>query len=127
MQSKELQIVKAPPILREKGALLRKVRSLTELDPMLVHRGCRLGVTFPEIYAMQARGIFQAAARLVKEGYEIHPEVMIPLVIHKKELEMLRKLMEDTAAAVMQEQGVKFEYKVGTMIEVPRAALTVVR
>lgn len=113
-----------PEELREKEALLRKVRALSEMNPMLGHRGCRLGVTFPEIYAMQARAIFQASARLVKEGYEIHPEVMIPLVIHVKELTMLRKLTEDTAAAVMQEQGVSFAYKVGTMIEVPRAALT---
>ncbi|WP_425806839.1 pyruvate, phosphate dikinase [Desulfitobacterium sp. Sab5] len=113
-----------PEELKEKEALLRKVRALAELNPMLGHRGCRLGVTFPEIYAMQARAIFQASARLVKEGFEIHPEVMIPLVIHVKELEMLRKLTEDTAQAVMKEQGVSFKYKVGTMIEVPRAALT---
>jgi len=113
-----------PEELQEKETLLRKVRALSEMNPMLGHRGCRLGVTFPEIYAMQARAIFQASARLVKEGYEIHPEVMIPLVIHVKELTMLRKLTEDTAAAVMQEQGVSFAYKVGTMIEVPRAALT---
>lgn len=110
--------------LQEKEVLLRKVRALDELNPMLGHRGCRLGVTFPEIYAMQARAVFQASARLVKEGYEIHPEVMIPLVIHVKELESLRKLTEDTAEAVMKEQGVTFAYKVGTMIEVPRAALT---
>jgi pyruvate,orthophosphate dikinase len=113
-----------PEELREKEALLRKVRALSEMNPMLGHRGCRLGVTFPEIYAMQARAIFQASARLVKEGYEIHPEVMIPLVIHVKELAMLRKLTEDIAAKVMEEQGVSFAYKVGTMIEVPRAALT---
>lgn len=113
-----------PAELREKEVLLRKVRALSEMNPMLGHRGCRLGVTFPEIYAMQARAIFQAAARLVKEGYEIHPEVMIPLVIHVKELAMLRKLTEDIAAAVMEEQGVSFSYKIGTMIEVPRAALT---
>ncbi|MEL1136220.1 pyruvate, phosphate dikinase [Desulfitobacterium sp. THU1] len=110
--------------LRNKEVLLRKVRALSELNPMLGHRGCRLGITFPEIYAMQARAIFQASARLVKEGYEIHPEVMIPLVIHVKELEKLRKLTEENAQAVMEEQGVTFAYKVGTMIEVPRAALT---
>lgn len=115
---------KNPEELSEKEALLRKVRALSEMNPMLGHRGCRLGVTFPEIYAMQARAIFQASARLVKEGYEIHPEVMIPLVIHVKELAMLRKLTEDIAVEVMQEQSVSFAYKVGTMIEVPRAALT---
>ncbi len=112
-----------PQELGEKEVLLRKVRSLTELNPMLGHRGCRLAVTFPEIYAMQSRAIFQASARLVKEGYEIHPEVMIPLVIDTKELELLRKLTEETAEAVMEEQNVRFAYKVGTMIEVPRAAL----
>ncbi|MDA8441037.1 MAG: pyruvate, phosphate dikinase, partial [Peptococcaceae bacterium] len=110
--------------IADKEALLRKIRSLSEFNPMLGHRGCRLGITFPEIYAMQARAIFQAAAQLVREGYEIHPEVMIPLVIHVKELSILRKLTEETAKAVMAEQGVNFAYKVGTMIEVPRAALT---
>ncbi|KLU59636.1 pyruvate, phosphate dikinase [Peptococcaceae bacterium CEB3] len=115
---------KDPDALRAKEVLLRKIRALSELNPMLGHRGCRLGITFPEIYAMQARAIFQAAARLVKEGFDIHPEVMIPLVIHKRELETLRKLTEETAASVMEERNVRFEYKVGTMIEVPRAALT---
>ncbi|HHY27794.1 MAG TPA: pyruvate, phosphate dikinase, partial [Desulfitobacterium dehalogenans] len=110
--------------LYEKEALLRKVRALSEMNPMLGHRGCRLGITFPEIYAMQARAIFQASARLVKEGYEIYPEVMIPLVIHVKELAKLRKVTEEAAQAVMAEQGVTFSYTIGTMIEVPRAALT---
>ncbi|MEM5817261.1 MAG: putative PEP-binding protein, partial [Desulfitobacterium hafniense] len=110
--------------LNEKEVLLRKVRALSEMNPMLGHRGCRLGITFPEIYAMQARAIFQAAARLVKEGYEIYPEVMIPLVIHVKELAKLRKVTEEAAQTVMAEQGVTFSYTIGTMIEVPRAALT---
>jgi pyruvate, orthophosphate dikinase len=107
-----------------KEALLRKVRGLSELNPMLGHRGCRLAVTYPEIYEMQAKAIFQASAQLVKEGFEIHPEVMIPLIIDVKELELLRKLTEASAEAVMKEQGVNFSYKVGTMIETPRAALT---
>ncbi len=125
VETTELKVTGNDPLaLREKESLLRKIRSLTELNPMLGHRGCRLGVTFPEIYAMQARAVFQASARLVQEGYVIHPEVMIPLVIHQKELVMLRNLVEETAKAVMAEQGVSFEYKVGTMIEVPRAALT---
>ncbi|BAE84869.1 pyruvate, phosphate dikinase [Desulfitobacterium hafniense] len=110
--------------LNEKEVLLRKVRALSEMNPMLGHRGCRLGITFPEIYAMQARAIFQASARLVKEGCEIHPEVMIPLVIHVKELAKLRKVTEEAAQTVMAEQGVTFSYTIGTMIEVPRAALT---
>ncbi|NMA68452.1 MAG: pyruvate, phosphate dikinase [Desulfitobacterium sp.] len=110
--------------IREKEEFLRAVRSLSELNPMLGHRGCRLGITFPEIYAMQARAIFLAAARLVKEGYEVYPEVMIPLVIHVKELSDLRKITEDIAQEVIEEQGVAIPYKIGTMIEVPRAALT---
>ena len=113
-----------PAEISAKESLLRKVRALSEFNPMLGHRGCRLAITFPEIYAMQARAIFQASAQLVKEGYEIHPEVMIPLVIHVKEFATLRQLTEETAKAVMEEQGISFEYKVGTMIEVPRAALT---
>ncbi len=110
--------------VREKEEFLRIVRSLSELNPMLGHRGCRLGITFPEIYAMQARAIFLAAAKLMKEGYEVYPEVMIPLVIHVKELSDLRKVTEDAAKEVMEEQGVTIPYKIGTMIEVPRAALT---
>ena len=109
--------------LHEKEALLRNVRALSELNPMLGHRGCRLGVSFPEITVMQARAIFQASARLIKEGYDIHPEVMIPLIMGKEEFLMMRKLVDDTAAEVMQEQNVQLHYKVGTMIEVPRAAL----
>ncbi|ODA42575.1 pyruvate, phosphate dikinase [Desulfosporosinus sp. BG] len=110
--------------LREKEALLRKVRALSELNPMLGHRGCRLGVSYPEITVMQARAIFQASARLVKEGCDIHPEVMIPLIFGVDEFLMMRKLVDDTAADVMREQSVHIHYKVGTMIEVPRAALT---
>jgi pyruvate, phosphate dikinase len=112
-----------PDTLREKEALLRKVRALSELNPMLGHRGCRLGVSFPEITAMQARAIFQASARLVKEGYDIHPEVMIPLIMGKEEFLMMRKIVDEKAAEVMKEQNVSIHYKVGTMIEVPRAAL----
>ncbi|AET70378.1 pyruvate, phosphate dikinase [Desulfosporosinus orientis DSM 765] len=112
-----------PDLLAEKESLLRNVRALSELNPMLGHRGCRLGVSFPEITVMQARAIFQASARLVKEGYDIHPEVMIPLTIGKEEFIMMRKLVDDTAAEVMNEQNAQINYKVGTMIEVPRAAL----
>jgi len=112
-----------PGSLYEKESLLRNVRALSELNPMLGHRGCRLGVSFPEITVMQARAIFQASARLVKEGYDIHPEVMIPLIMGKEEFIMMRKLVDDTAAEVMSEQNVHIQYKVGTMIEVPRAAL----
>ena len=112
-----------PDLLREKENLLRKVRGLSELNPMLGHRGCRLGVSYPEITVMQARAIFQASARLVKEGYDIHPEVMIPLIFGIEEFLMMRKLVDDTAEDVMREQSTTIHYKVGTMIEVPRAAL----
>jgi len=112
-----------PELLREKENLLRKVRALSELNPMLGHRGCRLGVSYPEITIMQARAIFQASARLVKENYDIHPEVMIPLIFGVEEFLMMRKLVDDTAQDVMREQSVIIHYQVGTMIEVPRAAL----
>ena len=112
-----------PDTLHQKEALLSKVRALSELNPMLGHRGCRLGVSYPEITVMQARAIFQASARLVKEGYDIHPEVMIPLIIGKEEFLMMRKLVDDTAELVMREQNVRIHYQVGNMIEVPRAAL----
>jgi len=112
-----------PASLNQKEILLSKVRALSELNPMLGHRGCRLGVSFPEITVMQARAIFQASARLLKEGYDIHPEVMIPLIMGKEEFLMMRKLVDDTAKLVMHEQDVHIHYKVGTMIEVPRAAL----
>jgi pyruvate,orthophosphate dikinase len=108
----------------EKEFILRKARSLHEFNPMLGHRGCRLGVTFPEIYRMQARAIFQASARLVKEGYVVIPEVEIPLVIDKNELSLLREEVEKVAQEVITETGVKFDYFVGTMIELPRACIT---
>ncbi|MFZ5590256.1 MAG: putative PEP-binding protein, partial [Bacillota bacterium] len=109
--------------VRAKEDLLRKVRALSEFNPMLGHRGCRLGITFPEVYAMQARAIFQATARLVQEGVEVIPEVEIPLVIDVNELRLLKEMVSQVAAEVMEQFGVKFEYTVGTMIEVPRAAL----
>jgi pyruvate,orthophosphate dikinase len=105
-------------------ALLGRVRALHELNPMLGHRGCRLGITFPEIYEMQVRAIYQAAARLVKEGKSPRPEVMIPLVGHAEELRRLRELVESVARQVCRAAGVDVPCVVGTMIEVPRAALT---
>ncbi len=104
--------------------LLKKVRALHEMNPMLGHRGCRLGITYPEIYAMQSKAIFRAAVRLIKEGYEVLPQVKIPLVIHYKELEILRQQTEVIAREVMEAQSVEIPYTVGTMIEMPRAALT---
>ncbi|HEU5047805.1 MAG TPA: pyruvate, phosphate dikinase [Rickettsiales bacterium] len=101
-----------------------RAHALHEANPMLGHRGCRLGITYPEIYEMQARAIFEAASEVVKESKnKVIPEIMIPLVMTPKELEVLKKLVDETAAAVARETGVKVEYFVGTMIELPRAAL----
>jgi pyruvate,orthophosphate dikinase len=103
--------------------LRNKVNQLHETNPMLGHRGCRLGITFPEIYEMQVRAIFQAACKLKRERVDVRPEVMIPLVGTVKELELNTDMTHRVAREVMQENGVEVEYLVGTMIEIPRAAL----
>ncbi len=102
----------------------RKVRSLHEFNPMLGHRGCRLAMTYPEIYRMQVRAIAEAACQLTSEGQSLVPEIMIPLVGMEQELYRLRSLAIEEVEKVMEEKGQKFEYLVGTMIELPRAALT---
>jgi pyruvate,orthophosphate dikinase len=109
--------------LAEKEELLRQVRAMKEFNPMLGHRGCRLGITWPEVYEMQARAIFNAVSQLVREGVKVLPEVMIPLVGMPKELEMLREMVVRVAEETKARDGVEFEYKVGTMIELPRACL----
>ena len=101
-----------------------RVDSLHEFNPMLGFRGCRLGIIYPEITEMQARAIFEAAAATKKKKIPVLPEVMIPLVGHVKELADQEKIVRATAEAVMKEQGVKFNYLVGTMIEIPRGAVT---
>ncbi len=101
-----------------------KVESLTESNPMLGHRGCRLGIVYPEITAMQARAIMEAACRSAANGVKVFPEIMIPLVGHVKELKLQREIVEKVAEEVMAETGVRVKYLVGTMIELPRAALT---
>ncbi len=104
--------------------LKRRADELHEANPMLGHRGCRLGITFPEIYEMQARAIFEAACDVIdKVGDAPVPEVMIPLVATKREVAILRKLVDDTATRVFAEKGKSVDYMVGTMIELPRAAL----
>ncbi|MFN5085146.1 MAG: pyruvate, phosphate dikinase [Novosphingobium sp.] len=104
--------------------LKRRASELHEFNPMLGHRGCRLGITFPEICEMQARAIFEAACAVAAESGEAPvPEVMIPLVATRKELAILKALVDRTAEAVFAEQGRRIEYLVGTMIELPRAAL----
>ena len=110
--------------LAEKSKLLHRVEQLHEFNPMLGHRGVRLGITYPEITEMQTRAIIEAACLLAKEGLKVVPEIMIPLVGHVKELRDQKAVVERVAAAVMKEQGVKVKYLVGTMIEVPRGAVT---
>jgi len=105
-------------------AIKAKVESLHELNPMLGHRGCRLGITYPEITEMQVRAIIEAACRVAKQRVKVYPEIMIPLIGTKAELIHQRQIAVTTAAAVMKAEGVKVEYMVGTMIEIPRAALT---
>jgi len=105
----------------EDDQVRRRLGELHETNPMLGHRGCRLGVTYPEIYEIQARAIFEAA---VESGAKVIPEVMIPLVGTQKELQLMRAVVEAAAAAVFEEKGKSVEYSVGTMIELPRAALT---
>jgi pyruvate,orthophosphate dikinase len=104
--------------------LRTKVKILHEFNPMLGHRGCRLAITYPEVYVMQARAIAEAAAQLQKEGNRIEPEIMIPLVGEAKELSLLRELVVQTVETVKRETDTDFNYLIGTMIELPRAAVT---
>ena len=110
--------------LDEKRKLLARVEQLHEFNPMLGHRGVRLGITYPEITEMQTRAIIEAAIQLKKEGLKVVPEIMIPLVGHVKELKDQKAVVDRVAAETMKEQGVKIDYLVGTMIEVPRGAVT---
>ncbi|WMW25613.1 pyruvate, phosphate dikinase [Methanolobus sediminis] len=104
--------------------ILERVDSMEETNPMLGHRGCRLGITYPEIYEMQVRAIIEAACELKAGGMDIVPEIMIPLISHVNELSSTKKDLVAVAESVMAEKGCKLEYMVGTMIELPRAALT---
>jgi pyruvate,orthophosphate dikinase len=108
----------------EKQKLLERVEELHEFNPMLGHRGCRLGITFPEITKMQAQAIFEAAAQCAKEGIKVIPEVMIPLVGTVKELADQKKIVKEIADSVLAAAGVDVHYMIGTMIEVPRGAIT---
>jgi pyruvate,orthophosphate dikinase len=105
--------------------LLHRVEELHEFNPMLGHRGCRLGITYPEITEMQARAIFEAAAQVAKKGIKVLPEVMIPLIGSAKELENQKAIVDKVAKEVLTKAGVPdLHYMVGTMIEIPRAAIT---
>jgi pyruvate,orthophosphate dikinase len=110
--------------LEEKRTLLHRVEQLHEFNPMLGHRGVRLGITYPEITEMQTRAIMEAACMLAKEGVKVTPEIMIPLVGLVKELRDQKLVVDRVAEEVMKEKGVRVKYLVGTMIEVPRGAMT---
>ena len=106
------------------SALEYKIMQIQEVNPMLGHRGCRLGITYPEIYRMQVESIFEGIVELTKEGIVCKPEIMIPLVGFEKELSLLKNEVKTVADKILHDAGVKCDYTVGTMIEVPRAALT---
>jgi pyruvate,orthophosphate dikinase len=110
--------------VRKKESILKRVESLHESNPMLGLRGVRLGIHIPELTTMQVRAIFEAACQVTKEGHTVYPEVMIPLTSHVNELKVQREVLETEAKIVMEEQKIDIEYKFGTMIEIPRAALT---
>jgi len=112
-----------PKVIAEKEKLLRRVEALHEFNPMLGHRGCRLGITYPEITEMQARAIFEAACEVARGGQTVIPEVMIPLVADLKELHNQKEIVDRVAAETMEKYGMKIKYMVGTMVELPRAAL----
>jgi pyruvate,orthophosphate dikinase len=111
-------------LLPKKQRLLEAVAATRETNPMLGLRGCRLGITFPEITEMQVRAIFEASCALAKEGVVVKPEIMIPLAGHVNELKVEREALESEAKRVMEREGIQVPYKFGTMIELPRAALT---
>ncbi len=119
MQAKK----KPKAAIAKKEKLLQRVEDLHEFNPMLGHRGCRLGIVYPEITRMQARAIIEAACELAKKGKKVVPEIMVPLVGMKKELQNQKELIKRTADEVMQKKGVKVDYLIGTMIELPRAAV----
>jgi len=109
--------------LEEKREILKKVRALSEMNPMLGLRGCRLGLLYPEIYIMQVKAILKACCSLSRKGVKVIPEIEIPLVGIEAELENLRAVVEETAEKVFEEEGTRVEYHIGTMIELPRACL----
>ena len=105
-------------------ALKERIESLKEFNPMMGHRGCRLAITYPEIAKMQTRAVIEAAINVSKEGIEVTPEIMIPLVGERNELAYLKNIVRETADQIIKENNSNLKYKIGTMIEIPRAALT---
>ncbi len=122
-ESEEDMVALAKEIGTDFERVRARVNQLTEVNPMLGHRGCRLGITYPEIYEMQARAIFEAASTVAQDGKSVLVEVMIPLVAMKAELDLLTKLIEEVAAEVKSVSGIDVPFQIGTMIELPRAAL----
>ncbi len=129
----KLQIKQAPNLadldtllnqIRAKETVLKRIETIRESNPMLGMRGVRLGIHIPEITIMQVRAVFEAACMATKEGAKVHPEIMIPLTSHVNELKLQREILENEAKKVMDEWGTDIDYKFGTMIEIPRAALT---
>ena len=110
--------------IAEREKLLKRVEELSEFNPMMGHRGCRLGITYPEITEMQARAIMEAACEVTKKGKKVLPEIMIPIVGHINEIKNQKEIVVRVAEQVLKEQGIRVHYKVGTMIEIPRAAVT---
>ncbi|MDU4959139.1 MAG: pyruvate, phosphate dikinase [Sporomusaceae bacterium] len=124
IETTELRLTgKDAGLLAQKNELLKKVRGLHEFNPMLGHRGCRLGITFPEVYDMQVRAIFNATAQLTKEGLHPQPEVEVPLTIDVNEMRFFKERIDAIAREVMEQEKISFHYTAGTMIELPRAAL----
>ena len=121
-------LVEQEIMAKEMGITVQKIQqrvnSLSEHNPMLGHRGCRLGNTYPEITAMQTRAILGAAIQLKKEGFDPHPEIMVPLIGIVNEFDVQEKVIRQTAKQLFEEEGVEIPFRVGTMIEIPRAALT---
>jgi len=121
----DAEVAEVAKALKKTPAQIKaKPDSLHEANPMLGHRGCRLGITFPEIYEMQVRAIIEAACEVAKKGVKVKPEIMIPLVAHVKELAVLKAMTVQVADEIIKSSKVKLDYMVGTMIELPRAALT---
>jgi pyruvate,orthophosphate dikinase len=123
-KNKKKKLAKAQERLAERERLLQAVEDTEEANPMMGLRGIRLGLTLPEITQMQVRAIFEAACNKANEGIDVHPEIMIPLTGHYNELKVANDLLIPVAQEVMQEKGIEVAYKFGTMIEIPRAAVT---
>jgi len=123
-KGKKKKLAKLQKKLAEKEKLLQAVEDMEEANPMMGLRGIRLGITMPEITQMQVRAIFEAACNVAKRGVDVHPEIMIPLTGHVNELKVANELLVPVAKQVMEEKGIEVDYKFGTMIEIPRAALT---